>query len=300
MIRLYYFKNNYGDDLSPYIISRLSDDSIKFSKPFSIKRLITDILIMGRDLAFLKGFHNFSFSYTLSSPLLLSVGSIISLAKINCFVWGSGIHYKEDPINILAKIKAVRGPLTIKRLEALGYPDFEHVAMGDPALLLPLIYTPSSEKDYKIGIILHNNDLNHISSVLKNSKLKNDILLIPLKTKHKSVDKITDEICSCEMILSTSLHGLIVPHAYGIPALRIEASKIHGDGVKFADYFQSVGILPYDPFQFSSLKLDSLNSLQELFSKESSITLPTVDILGIQRDLLRTAPFELKKNYFLK
>lgn len=298
MIRLYYFKNNYGDDLSPYLISRLSNDSIRFSKPFSIKRLIIDILIMGRDLAFFKGFHNFSFSYTLSSPLLLSVGSIISLAKKNCSVWGSGIHYKEDPINIYAKIKAVRGPLTLERLIALGYQKIENIAIGDPALLLPLIYTPSSKKKYKIGIILHNNDLAYISSILKNSKLKNAILLISLKTKHKSVEEITDEICSCEMILSTSLHGLIVPHAYGIPALRIKKHKIHGDGVKFTDYFQSVGIPHYEPLRFADLELDSLNSLQKLFSQKSQFTLPSANILEIQRNLFRAAPFKLKDKFY--
>jgi hypothetical protein len=146
MICLYYFKNNYGDDLSPYLLSKLSDESIKFRKPFSIKRLVLDLMIMGRDLLFFKGLHNFSLSYSVTSPLLLSVGSIISLAGKNCCVWGSGINYKDDTVCISAKIKAVRGPLTLKRLEELGYPDIQNIAEGDPALLLPLVYTPDTAK----------------------------------------------------------------------------------------------------------------------------------------------------------
>jgi hypothetical protein len=153
------------------------------------------------------------------------------------------------------------------------------------------------QKNNKIGIIAHNNDFNHIRNLLGTSKQKNDILLIPLKTKYKSVEEITDEICSCKMILSTSLHGLIVPHAYGIPALRIDSSRIHGDGVKFMDYFLSVGIPPYEPLSQDALKFDSPDSLSELFSERQQYASPAADISKLQADLLKAAPFSLKEKF---
>ena len=62
--------------------------------------------------------------------------------------------------------------------------------------------------------------------------------------------KIIDEINSCQVIISSSLHGIITCHAYNIPCLWYKFSeKIVGDGIKFADYFSSVNIKPYNPFK---------------------------------------------------
>jgi hypothetical protein len=39
---------------------------------------------------------------------------------------------------------------------------------------------------------------------------------------------------------SSSLHGVIVSHAFGVPSIWMASSKpLHGDGVKFDDYFAS-------------------------------------------------------------
>jgi hypothetical protein len=46
--------------------------------------------------------------------------------------------------------------------------------------------------------------------------------------------------------VSSSLHGIIIAHSYGIPAAWIAISEIHGSGVsadfKFLDYYSSVGL----------------------------------------------------------
>jgi hypothetical protein len=51
--------------------------------------------------------------------------------------------------------------------------------------------------------------------------------------------------------LSSSLHGLIVAHAYGIPAVWCDfADRPHaiaGDGTKFHDYFASIGLHDLSP-----------------------------------------------------
>lgn len=171
---------------------------------------------------------------------ILMIGSIIeSLTNKDSIVWGSGAMYgggktlREKP----KKVLAVRGPLTRKYLLSQGV-DCPEV-YGDPALLLPLIYNPRITKKYKLGVIPHNVDFE--SEYL--SELKNDIEVKIIRLKgYEDWHKVIDEICECEFVISSSLHGLIVSDAYGIPNMWIQLSNdILGGNFKYLDYFTSVG-----------------------------------------------------------
>jgi hypothetical protein len=71
----------------------------------------------------------------------------------------------------------------------------------------------------------------------------NTLVINLINNDHKAV---TRQILSCEQIVSSSLHGVIVAQAYGIPAVWVRFSdKLSGDNVKFDDYFKSVGVDPY-------------------------------------------------------
>ena len=292
MIRVFYFKNNYGDELSAYLVGKLSGEKVVSCTPFSFKRLVIDIMICIRDILFFRGFHNFVFSYSRKSKILFAVGSIIGLAKENCIVWGSGITFATDFIIPSIDIRAVRGPLTLKRMVECGC-QTDHVKMGDPGLLLPLIFPVQKKKSYKVGVIAHNNDFPFVRRLLKEKE--SEILLISLKTKSQTVESITEMICSCERIVSTSLHGLIVSHAYGIPALRLASDNIPGDGSKYADYFLSVGIEPYEPLPMSSL-LEILNGdVKSFFDHYAESALPERRLVEErQKHLLESAPFSIK------
>jgi pyruvyltransferase len=167
---------------------------------------------------------------------LMGIGSILQKANSNAIIWGTGFIsndcvLKEKP----KKIYAVRGPKTRQRLLELGIECPE--VYGDPALLLPLIYKPTIQKKYKLGIIPHYVDKQ--SPILDKFKNNAEILIIDIKNKEHF--EFIDLLLSCEKVASSSLHGIIVADAYQIPSIWIELSNnVKGNGFKFLDYFASV------------------------------------------------------------
>ncbi|WP_157789939.1 polysaccharide pyruvyl transferase family protein [Marinomonas sp. BSi20584] len=163
------------------------------------------------------------------------VGSVLQLANSNAKIWGAGlISHNARPLFAPKKVFAVRGPMTrdLLRKYNIDCPEI----YGDPALLLPKFYSASYSKKYKIGIVPHFID--------KNSRnLLNDIPdwvnIIDIETS--DVQLFINQICECEFILSSSLHGIIIADAFGIPSARVSfTNKIIGGDFKFQDYSLTV------------------------------------------------------------
>jgi pyruvyltransferase len=186
------------------------------------------------------------------------IGSILQfIYSDNTIIWGSGFMGEASEMNVKPKkISAVRGKLTREKLIKKGYECPE--IYGDPALLYPIFYNPKIEKKYKIGIMPHyvDNDNAWINS------FKNDKNIIIINTLD-DVNKIIDNILSCDCIISSSLHGIIAADAYNIPSLWVEFSdKIGGNGFKFRDYFTSV-----DRYDKSPIKIDINTKLSDIMNK---------------------------------
>lgn len=181
-----------------------------------------------------------------------------------------------------AKFLAVRGPQTRKRLLEQGHQVPE--VYGDPGLLLPLHYQPKLPKKHKLGIIPHYNDFKTIKPFYENEK---EVLLIDLMTN--DIEATTDLFLSCERIVSSSLHGLIVAHAYGIPAVWVPFSdKLFGDGIKFQDYFESVQLPNYQ--REASERLPTIEELHQTLDTYPSLPDATV-ISNLQKGLMEVCPF---------
>ena len=81
-----------------------------------------------------------------STVRLSVIGSVIQFISAPTVVFGSGF-LNQRSIEIFCRKKpklyllAVRGPLTLKALSNMGY-SVDGVVLGDPAVLMPLIYTP--------------------------------------------------------------------------------------------------------------------------------------------------------------
>src|SRR5699024_7687362 len=111
------------------------------------------------------------------------------------------------------------------------------------------------------------------------------------------IEEVVKQICSCEYILSTSLHGLIVAHAYSIPALWLKKGYIDTDGFKFKDYFSSVDIPLYDGVEYDNRILTDENEIVGLFHNNTEISLIQNSLQEIQQKLLSSFPYPLIKKY---
>ncbi|WP_272973581.1 polysaccharide pyruvyl transferase family protein [Croceibacter atlanticus] len=252
---------NYGDLMSKYLVERISNRKVKTVTHPS------------------KGLYKHLLKH------YLVIGSILSSAQKKSVVWGSGIIKKDDTIRE-AKFLSVRGPRTRAAILEKGFQCPENY--GDPALLMPKYYNPKIEKKYKLGIIPHYVDFKSINDRFKDNP---DIKVINLLTNN--VEKTTDEILECERTVSSSLHGVIVSHAYAIPSLWIKFSeKLSGDNIKFYDYFDSVGIhfkniIEENPKQLTLKKIEDL-----LFDFETVLLPEKTKIEALLYSLQKTCPFK--------
>lgn len=227
---------NFGDLLSPYLIEKLT------GKPVKLVQLGSPI-------------HRRIFSLRKSQFSYLAIGSIIGRAKAKSVVWGSGAFGTETEKHLskLAKYLAVRGPLTRNLLRIYGIQCPE--VYGDPGLLIPTVFNPVVEKKYKVGVILRwsEQDWNNVES-------EGDIKKIYLGTD--DIEGTLTDILSCEKIVSSSLHGIILADAYGIPSAWLSSTTPKGLEFKFYDYFISVNkVQKPQSFNFSVAKI-TLNDLE--------------------------------------
>ena len=166
----------------------------------------------------------------------LVVGSTLRHADRATVVWGAGFLWSHDrPIEPPRRICAVRGPLSRHRLLELGIPCPE--VFGDPALLFPRFYRPPVTPRYALGVVPHFAD--RALPVWKPLRRDSEVLIIDINA---GIRQVVDQVCSCRRIASTSLHGLVLADAYGIPSVWLRCSdRVWGDGFKFLDHFAAVG-----------------------------------------------------------
>jgi len=163
---------------------------------------------------------------------VLALGSILHCAIDRDVVWGTGINPAWQPKRQCRSldIRAVRGPLTrvyVQEKWGLSVPEI----YGDPALLVKNLF-PSKRWNpvRKFGVIPHYHDTNVAPS---------ESVMLP--TQHWSV--VLDFILGCELVISSSLHAIIVTEAFGIPARWWRSAKLPStkteDVFKYNDYYAS-------------------------------------------------------------
>ena len=166
----------------------------------------------------------------LNKPNYLVIGSIIEkYCDSSSIIWGAGAMYGNKPLKYKpAQVKAVRGKMTQKYLieQGVDCPD----VYGDPALLLPYLYNPQKQKKYKLGIIPHFVDKDSETIASLHNRIKDSVIINMVN--YYDWHNVIDTILECEIVLSSSLHGLILSDAYGVTNVWFSTSNnIRGGGI---------------------------------------------------------------------
>lgn len=217
-------------------------------------------------------------------------GSVLNWSSKQSMVWGAGLASWKDEVCPEADIRAVRGPLSLMRAKSCGWagPRFK-LAVGDPALLLPKLVKPSPKK-YAYGIIPHYVDVARFSYADDRAAERGAVVIDPLLP----VEEFCGLVSSCERVVSSSLHGLIVADAYGVLSSWAKfGDGIGGDGMKYWDYLASVGRATItDPPAYMDLRQIAVDEVLERLERPMSYTVADgVRILSMQRELIETCPF---------
>jgi pyruvyltransferase len=286
-------RQNFGDVLGTYLIENLSGLKVVYV-PIVFSSLIDFVRYI---YGIFKGYNSFVDLGSLfrsrfsKSKTLISIGSIIGLYKKSNYynIWGSGIIDRNVDVKD-ANFLAVRGKYTQNRLKELGYK--VPIVIGDPALLLPLVCNPDVEKSYKLGLIPHYVQFDEISKIVNYP----EILIIDLLD---DIEKVVKDIKSCQYTISSSLHGIIVSHAYDVSSLwyNFPGGVLHGDNIKFYDYFSSVDIDNYDSFNITDFKNINSDKIIDNIRNTCKMDIIRIKIKNIQRELIKVAPFEVVEKY---
>ena len=190
---------------------------------------------------------------------LLFVGSTMSLVRPTTVVWGAGVKRADFRLPVRpAKVCSVRGPRTRQCLLDQGI-DCPEV-YGDPALLLPQVYRPALKKRYRVTFIPHyrDKDLPHVRAF---RAAHPDVNFVDVRD-YGDWRSVIDQIAASELVVSSSLHGLIAADAYGVPNVWVEFSEaMRGEILKYHDYAEGIGRVLDRPLDFrSSISLDAAES----------------------------------------
>lgn len=203
-------------------------------------------------------------------------------------VWGSGFcakqKKKKEQFYREIEVYAVRGLLTRNRLEKLLQKDLKEVVIGDPGLFAAdLIKNEKIEKKFKVGIIPHYIDKNE--ETLKNIQLEDAVVLDVCEDGKECIRNIA----KCEVIISSSLHGLIVADSLGIPNARIILSdKIDGGDYKYNDYYSVYGMEEHMKYDLRNEIIDEniIKAIKENYSINQE------KVQEIKNNLMEVFPYQ--------
>lgn len=166
----------------------------------------------------------------------VGAGSVLHSLGAGAVLWGTG---SMGPKRLLAhqvprRVLSVRGPLTRKVCISSGVPC--PPVYGDIGLILPVVFDPDVDATFTVGVIPHYVDAKTMAHFASVPGLKViDVL--------SGVEPVAAAIKACDAIVSTSLHGVIVAHAYSKPAAWARvSSNVKGGSHKYWDYYESVGV----------------------------------------------------------
>jgi pyruvyltransferase len=154
---------------------------------------------------------------------LLAIGSVLHFGRPGDVVWGAGRNAKAGAPPDGLDVRAVRGPRT-----AADYPDA--VVGGDPALLLgglrpDLLVDPARRTG--VAVVPNLNELVEVSDRRA------------VVSPRAPLAQVLRSIARSRLVVGSSLHGVIVAEALGVPARAVRA--VAEPAFKYEDYYLATG-----------------------------------------------------------
>ncbi|WP_298863395.1 polysaccharide pyruvyl transferase family protein [uncultured Sulfitobacter sp.] len=208
---------------------------------------------------------------------LFAIGSMIQVVKRThkeprengekLCVWGTGLLNPIFGHDFLSNVELalVRGPITAALLKR------EMKRFGDPGLLINNVLPFDGTRQDRIGIVPH-------LSLLADPELlafaASDPAYLLIDPRGEPA-QVCLQIASCAHVFASSLHGLIVADAYGVPNTWIK--PVGQSWLKYLDYAASIGrrdmMVPLDYAQANTAKStpidysDGINAAREALSE---------------------------------
>lgn len=167
---------------------------------------------------------------------VIAVGSILGHMPPDWdgHVLGAGKLRASDTIPPNARLWGVRGPYTAA-CASWQQERYDRRVLGDPGLLADEL-VPATPRVHRLGVLPHWSD-----TVLETRRefLKFDPLIINPRREPLSV---ISDIASCDKLVTSSLHGMILADSMGIPRRFEMATQLGSEGgtFKHRDYSASI------------------------------------------------------------
>lgn len=170
------------------------------------------------------------------APRLLTVGSIAHKIQPGDVIVGSGVRTRESCAREVASAGlffGLRGPLSYEVLSELGCDLTTLQFLADPGLLVSKYLTgPVGETD---GVLV----IPHYADWVRVRKQNRG--RFALLSPDAEPLAIAARIRKADVVVSSSLHGLIFAHSLGVPWVRLRGNTREPE-FKFLDFYLSVGL----------------------------------------------------------
>ena len=216
------------------------------------------------------------------------IGSILKFCGNNNVIVGAGFKDNTGEINLQNnKVYCVRGELSKKATNS-------NVFMIDPGLIIRKLYTPNTvQTNKKILIIPHYNHKEFFTTDCSEYDIfniqfnKDDLNMIKtadynsVDTRNKIIELFNnkfDIINSYDLVMSSSLHGLVFAHALGKKTIYFEISECKNEpNYKFNDYY-SIYKMKVQPIKINKNHIPNIK-YSDYISKHHSVHISKYDTL---------------------
>jgi len=211
------FPGNFGDWLSPLIISHYTDAKVILQQPVK----------------------------PTGQKHLFALGSIGRFIKSRSVVVGTGISSDDVELNRKAKYISVRGPLTSAVLKKSA--GIEVTAYGDPGLVISRII-PVTRKggNGKIAFVRH---FSHVAAPIQLPDGVDEYSV--LMSRREDIERFVAKLAEYDAVITSAMHVMITCQSYGIACGLVTfqgfEENVHGSGMKYEDYALGAGVEVMNP-----------------------------------------------------